>query len=166
MDKIKEIKSNFKKEYKEHNEKWNLLEKALISDRAENMNTSLKKVQSIIHISEILKSIVKNTKKYIAKNQTPVYEPIDLNLLSEGFNQFLNYAIYIQRSQKSTNTNTEGVLKIYEDLLQLISKMKKQILKQVHKQEMNTKSSLFYLQLLSDTENILFHVNKILVIGN
>jgi hypothetical protein len=162
-DEIKEIKRKSKWFFEDQEKKWNQLEQVILSNKAENADRTLKKVRWVSRINGILKSSIKNTKKYITKNQDLIpSQHTHLNLLLEDFNQFMNYAIHHQRSPN--NNNLEEIVKIYNDIFNRIAKLKNKTLKQVKKQEITAPNSLFYIQFLSDTENILYYILKILTL--
>jgi hypothetical protein len=158
---IKEISENYNRIFEEQEIKWKQLEQAVLNNKTENAERTSKKIRSVLYINKILKSLIKNTKKYIIKNQNLIpSQHSQLNILLEEFNHFMNYAIHHQRSPNSNNLDEIGNL--YNDICNRITKLKTKTLKQFKKQEITTKNSLFYIQFLSDTENILSHILKIL----
>jgi Na+/phosphate symporter len=162
--KIQEIKRNFKIYYKEQDKKWGQMETLFLNVEKENFENRRKQIRSVLHMNEISKSIIKYSKKSIRQKLTflPVQQT-DLMNLSEEFNQFMNYAIHYLHSPK--NSGLTDFNENFGLLLQTISKLEKKTIKQLKREEITVKNSLFLLQILSDTDNIAFHLHKILNSG-
>jgi phosphate/sulfate permease len=77
----------------------------------------------------------------------------DLKGLTDEISSFFNYLLHISKSQKQEDF--KEILTKQLALIENINKLKKKQLKSMKKGEMNTKSSLLYLDLLSESATIL-----------
>lgn len=86
----------------------------------------------------------------------------DLYLLGEEISNYLNFIIhYLKASQNIEMDQLNNNLNIINNQ---IDKIRRKTLKQIKKQEISTKNSLFFLQILSNSESIFVNLNKALLI--
>ncbi|MBE0675328.1 MAG: phosphate permease, partial [Bacteroidales bacterium] len=84
----------------------------------------------------------------------------DLHELNESVNSFYDHVEALIRAQNYKNL--DGLLAEQQKILDLITKIKKKQLKYIKSESVGTRNSLMYLNLLSETKNlILFTVNMV-----
>jgi hypothetical protein len=84
----------------------------------------------------------------------------DLHELNESVNSFYDHVEVLIRAQKYKNL--DGLLAEQQKILDLITKIKKKQIKYIKSESVGTRNTLMYLNLLSETKNlILYTVNMV-----
>lgn len=157
-EEIKNLNKDFKQYLSELKDRWNkeIYEKTGIINKLKNDQVTL----SAYRTGEILQLLIKNTKQNLTKDitinsaQNPVIESF-----SEDFTQYVHFIIHFIYSPKETSLK-EISLK-YNELLLVVEKNQKKVLKQYKKGEITSNESLIYLQIISNTQNLALHLKKL-----
>ena len=164
--KLKKVKTEISEFKKNLDDKRNNIYLTISKFQDESVETAHHYIQVSDYINQATKdlsSLADYVYNYIDNNHAPLKhgQVSDLKSLSEELSQYLNVCVhYIKNSRFDYIYDLEKKQLL---VIELVSKIRKKTLKQIKKQDISTKNSLLYLRILSESENIVHYVSKLMV---
>lgn len=163
----KDLKS-IRKQSKKLNKKINAI-KADVADtlkifQESELETGHFYVQVVDHLKEVanaLYHIVNPAYEHIDNNHALDQEQSkELKSFNEEINEFFNYSISLMQSPKAKNLEEYSVKR--DALIESINDIIKNRIKILKKKQKGTKVSMTYIEMLTETKNLLLHVVKLI----
>ena len=163
----KDLKS-IRKQSKKLNKKINAI-KADVADtlkifQESELETGHNYVQVVDHLKEVanaLYHIVNPAYEHIDNNHALDQEQSkELKTFNEEINEFFNYSISLMQSPKAKNLEEYSIKR--DALIDSINVIIKNRIKILKKKQKGTKVSMTYIEMLTETKNLLLHVVKLI----
>jgi len=153
-----EMKTAFdKKSKKMKNKVSNVIEKLQQSDSLDLGHFYVQLVDYIREVSHSLTYLVEPMHEHLENNHKPFTEAQaeELRSFLVDTNNFVNLTLHVVKEEQFEELN--NVIKQRDDLITKLGQLEKAQIKRIKNKEVNTKNSVLFFNIISETKNLLMH---------